>query len=428
MRFRALRSPGLRLLAGGLLLVGLTAWLGGCGDDTLTSLGSPLRAHPDSLRSITLRHLAFYSVYAVPVSTGRSGVAQVGSRTPYRAHVLYDFRIPTRAIVGSETLHLDTATLNIHTDSMLTAPFTGSMRLRLQEVAVAGRVWALADSVGAPLNHLPELEPGLLARDVVLLGDSLANHAARFAFNLDLPAVAGYDSARAHGDTLDVNVALLFQGFDTSGQGFLRYTFVDAAGAQSSQLIGFASGEVNAMATVAPTRRRTVAEFDSTYVTHGKLVVSDGYRMHTYFKFPDMRTVFADTARSALIYSAELVLTQTDALDGVNFGASTDKIGIIVPSDTTISVYSKKTNTQTPPFTGSMTAEPGGSTTISLTKYILDQQEGRVSNRGMILVLPAEGTEVRHFEFYGTDAVDSSRLPALRIVYGFPAGFEGGHH
>lgn len=422
MRFRAPRSPWQRLRAVGLFLGGCAAWLAGCGDDTLTGLGSPLRAHPDSLRTITLRQLAFDSVYAVPVSTGRSGVAQVGSQIAYRAHVLYDFKIPTRTVTGSDTLHLDEATLNIRTDSLLAAPFTGSMRLRLQEVTVKGRWWAERSAIDRPINRLPELRPGRVARDTVLVGSALANRAARLAFQLNLPAIAGYDSVRARGDTLNVNVALLFESFVDPGQGFLRYTFVDATGAEASKLNGFAAGEVTAMATVNPTRRRMVAEFDTTYAMQGKLVVSDGYRLHTYFKFPNLRTVLAD---SALIYSAELVLTQTDSLDGTSFGVA-DKLGVIVPRDLTVSVYSKIANIQTPSFTGALTPGAGNSTTLNVTAYVLDQQETPLANRGFILALSAEGTEIRHFEFYGSAAADSLRRPSLRIIYGFPAQFEGG--
>jgi hypothetical protein len=425
MPFRALRSPGLRLVAGVLLLGGLASWLGGCGDDALTGLGSPLRAHPDSLRSYTFRHLAFDSVYSVPVSMGRSGVAQVGSQGPYRAHVLYDFKLPTRTISGSDTLRLETATLNIHTDSILIAPFTGSMRLRLQEVAVPDRWWALADSIDTPLDGLPDLEPGLLARDTVLVGSELANRAVRLAFTINLPAVAGYDTVYARGDTLDVNIALVFQSFVSPGEGFLRYTFLDANGKRASQLNGFATGEVNAMATVSPTQRRTVADFDSTYAMHGKLVLSDGYRLHTYFRYPNVRTALPD---SALVYSAELVLTQTDSLDGINFGGSTEKMGLIIPTPKGAFFFTSEfVNTRPPSFTGPLTVGPGTTTTINVTAYLLDQQERHSANRGMILVLPAEGTEVRHFEFYGTSAPDSTQLPSLRIIYGFPARFEGGH-
>jgi hypothetical protein len=423
MRIRALRSPWLRLATAGLLLGGFAAWLGGCGDDTLTGLGSPLRSHPDSLRSITLRHLAFDSVYAVPVSTGRSGVAQVGAQLAYRAHVLYDFKVPTRTVNGSDTLHLDEAFLNIHTDSMLTAPFTGSMRLRLQEVALGARSWALAESISAPLNELPELDPGLLARDTVLAGSALANSAARLAFRLNLSAVEGYTAARASGDTLDVNVALIFQGFDSPGEGFLRYTYVDAAGLEASQLNGFSAEQTAAMVTVNPKRRRTVAEYDSTYSTASRLVVSDGYRWHTLFRFPDLNSVLPE---SALIYSAELVLTQTDTLSGTSFGVAT-QLGLIVPSDTTISEYSTTANTRPPSFTGTLTLGPENATTLNVTAYLLAQQESHAANRGFILALSAEGTEVRHFEFYGTTSPDSTRLPSLRLIYGFPAQFEGGH-
>jgi hypothetical protein len=175
-------------------------------------------------------------------------------------------------------------------------------------------------------------------------------------------------------------------------------------------------------AEFAALRQRMVAEFDSTYSRGDKLVVSDGYRLHSFFEFPDMQRVLPD---SALIYSAELVLTQTDSLEGTSFGV-VSLAGLIVPRDTTVSVYSKTANTNAPSFTASLTLGPGTSTTFTVTPYLLDQQERNVGNRGMILALSGEGTDVRHVEFYGDAASDSLQRPALRLIYGFPASFEGG--
>jgi hypothetical protein len=401
--------------------IALVAFLGsqlaGCSDDLPTELGGDLRTPPESLRDTTLTAIAEDSAYAIPVSLGRAVVGQVGAQAPYESHILFDFRIPTRVVSGSDTLRLDDARLALSTDSLLVPPFTGSMRLRLFEVDSIGRGWSADSLIDDPLLQLPPLESDPVARDTVLVGADLDLRVVRLGFDLLLDRIRGYAAARDTGGTLEVNLALVFDRFETPGKGFLEIPFIDITRREKAQLIGFSDEQSAAMVTVTPRRRRPVAEVDSTYTPGNKLVVSDGYRFHSFVKFASLRTVLPE---AALVYAADLLVTQVDTLSGTSFGSAIE-LGVIVPPDTL--VYSQAVNNREPDHRGAIAPDALSTTTIPVTGYILFQQEGDLPNRGMILALPNEGTRIRHFEFFGGTAPDSLR-PRLRIVWGIPPGFE----
>jgi hypothetical protein len=406
---------GLRFAAGALLL----GWLLGCGNDDPTGLGSDLRTAPDTLYVVELDSVAADTVYAQPGWLDQAPLGQVGSRFPYTAHVLYAFQIPTRVVQAPDTFQLDSLTLVLRADSLTEAPFAGSMRLGLLEVAPAARGWR-ADSL---MDELPALEPDELAPDTVLAGSALANRSLRLGFTLRLDRVADYRAVRDTGGTLEVNVALRFEGFDTSGRGFLELPFRDAAGSETAQLIGFSDAQpAGAIATVVPAKRRALVDFDATYSPGTKLAVSDGYRLHSYLRFGPLRGP-GRLPDSALVHLAELVLTQVDSLDGTGFGLG-PRLGAIVPRDTD-SLYTLNENRRSLAFSSELAALPRSQVTIPITPYAFDIQEGTVPDRGLILRLSNEGTKARHFEFYGGAAADSLR-PRLRIIYSLPAPFEGG--
>ena len=96
----------------------------------------------------------------------------------------------------------------------------------------------------------------------------------------------------------------------------------------------------------------------------------------------------------------------------------------MIPSDTS-QVYSEAQNTLGLSFTAVLDNLPGSQVSINVTAYILDQQEGTVSNTGMILRLSNEGTKARHFEFFGSGDPDPNRRPRLRIIYGLPHNLGG---
>jgi len=413
-----LQRPGLKLV----VLVVAAAWFFGCGDDTVTSLGSRLRVPPDSLRVTVLSAVQTDSVYPIPVSLGLSPRAQLGRQGPYTAHVFYDFQVPTLKVTGTDTLRLDVAQIIIKTDSFPQAPFTGSMRLALREVAPSSRFWT-QDSMVNRAFPKPAVEPDALAPDVVVVGAASANHVVTITFPVLLSRIAGYDSVRAAGGTLAVNVGVLLQSFDTPGQGFLEYLYAPLGKPLSAQFHGQANGDVADMTAVGAAHHRTFVDFDSLSYNPGtKLVVSDGYRLHSFLKFASVRTVLPD---SALVYRAELLLTQVDTLTGRSFGDA-QSFGVVVPNDTTPGAeFSKKQNELPVSFKSLLSVAPGVTSVIPVTPYVFDQQENHVSNRGLILKLTNEGTKVRHFEFYGAAAADSIG-PRLRIYYGYPAQFEGG--
>jgi hypothetical protein len=411
----AMRSPEFQrkwLRPVAAIAVVAIVWFLGCVNNTPTGLGSRLRVHPDSLRILEITTITSDTTFAVPVSMGRSPVVQIGAQYPYRSHILYEFQLPGFVVSGADTLRLDTATLHIHTDSMVTAPFNGLMRIGLQEVAESAKGWSADSLLDSALVELPPLDPEPVARDTVVDGAKLENASTNLEFTLDLAKIAHYDSVRTHGGTLVVSLALVFRDYELDGKGFLILP-------QRDQLIAFSNDQVEAITTVGPTRRRSVVELDPGYSPGEKLVVSDGYRFHSHVQFDSLRHFLPD---SALVFLADLVLTQVDSLEGQSFGIGPD-IGVIVPDTTDFT--NAVTNRRTIAFRGSVTPVYGTTVTIPVTAYIFDQQEGNVSNRGMLLVLPVEGTQVRHFEFYGSAAPDSLR-PRLRIVWGFPAPFEGG--
>lgn len=405
---------GVRFAVAALLL----GWLLGCGNDDPTGVGRDLRTPTGTLYVVELDSVASDTVYAQPAWLDQTPLGQVGSRFPYTAHVLYAFQVPTRVVQGADTFRLDTANLVLRADSLLAAPFTGSMRLGLLEVAPSARGWR-ADSL---MNELPALEPDELAPDTVLTGSALANHALRLTFALRLSRVADYQAVRDTGGTLEVNVALRFEGFDPGGRGFLELPFRDTAGSETAQLIGFSNEQTAAIAAVVPAKRRALVDFDETYTPGTKLAVSDGYRLHSYLRFGPFRGP-GRLPDSALVHLAELVLTQVDSLDGTSFGSG-PQLGVIVPRDTD-SLYTINENRRALAFSAALVALPRTQVTIPVTAYAFDVQEGTVPDRGLILRLSNEGTKARHFEFYGGAAADSLR-PRLRLVFSLPAPFEGG--
>jgi hypothetical protein len=403
--------------AGGL--VALAALILGCGDDDPTGLGGDLRTPPDTLHVVEIRGVAADTVYHVPVVLGRSPVGQLGQQLAYSAHLLFAFETPTRVVDGADTLGLDTAQLVVHVDSLGTAPFTGAMRLRLQEVADPGREWS-PDSLR---EALPPLQEPPVARDTVLVGSALAGRPVTLTFDIDLASIDGFAAARAAGSAVTVNVALRFESFVAPGEGFLEVPFTTANGRAAAQLIGFANGVTNAIATVDPQRRMPVVSFGA-YDPGTRLAVSDGHLLHSWLRFGSVRDSLPD---EALVQYAELVLTPVESTDGTNFGTSQD-LGVMIPASLD-SVFTLGTNRRglafSTDFTGITPGTPITPVAIPVTVYIFDIQEGNVEDTGMILRLSNEGTKVRHFEFYGGEA-GLDRRPRLRIVYSLPAPFEGG--
>jgi len=363
------------------------------------------------------------SVFAVPGTLGRSPVAQIGQQEAYTAHVLYAFRIPIRTFETNsgvvDTLFADELDLVLRGDSVVTSPFTGTMRIGLVEVAPgAPRNWARAGFIDSVLTGLPAVEPDELAADTLVSGAALVGDRVQLDFDLVRARIAGYDSVRASGDSLDINVAVRFEGFTAPGRGFLELPLQNSS--LVAQLIVFSVDRTVAVQTATPVRSRPVVEFDPMYDPGTKVVVSDGFRLHTFLKFAPLRRVLPE---SALVFSAELVLTQVDTLDGFAFGTGPN-LGVVVPSDTT-QIFSDSTALRPIAFATPLTAIANTTVSIPVTPYIFDIQEGDVRDRGMILRVSNEGTKARHFEFYGSAAVDSLVRPRLRIVYGFPAEFEG---
>jgi hypothetical protein len=391
-------------------------WTGSGCDEDLTSLGSDSRTPPDTLQSLEFSVTLTDTVFPVPVSLGKSPVDQIGRQIAYTPQILYAFGAPTFVVEEGDTLRLDAARVVVRVDSLGREPFNGSMRIRLREVAESGRDWH-PDSI---LTRLPDLLPATIAPDAVLDGSSFVDGDSSLTFLLDLNALSGYAAARASGDSLLLNVALTFVGFDVGGPGFLEIpaTINNTAAAQ---LIGDSNLDPSgAIFSVGPERRLTVVEYDSTFSYGTNFVTSDGYRQHTYVKFVAPDSVLPD---SALVYMAELIVTQVEAADGDVFSEG-PQLGIIVPSDTT-AIFSVEQNTRPLSFTATLAPLPGTTVVLNVTPYIFDQQEGKVSNRGMILRLSNEGTKVRHYEFYGARDPDPARRPRIRVIYGLPSDLGG---
>lgn len=392
-----------------------------CGEDEPTGLGSRSRTPPDTLHVVDFFDVQSDSVFHVPVSLGLSPVGQVGRQFPYTSHLLYVFDLPTRVVIAADTLATDTATLVVRTDSLLQAPFRGTMQLGLREVSVGARAWVDTTI----LDALPALDAGALAPDVVLVDTALVQRVTRLSFPLSLAALEGFVAARDSGKAVEVHLALVFQSFTgPQDRGFLEIPFLDATGAATAQLIAFSNDQTAAIATVTPRagRRRSVVDFDNSYTPGTKLVLSDGHRLHSYLRFAPLSRVLPE---SALVHRADLFLTQVDSLSGTSFGSG-PAFGVVVPTDST-SIFTREQNLRAfaSGFTTSLAALPGTRSVIQVTPYLFDIQEGRVADRGMLLRLSNEGTKARHFEFFGGAAADSLR-PRLRIVYSLPSQFERG--
>lgn len=390
---------------------------GGCKEDTPTDLGAPLRTAPDTLIALDLVVTVIDTVFPIPVSIGNSPTAQIGQIAPYTTHVLYAFEVPTATVVESDTLGLDTANLTIELGALLgDAPFTGVMRTSLREVQPDQRGWS-TDSI---LTSLPDLTPAILSDDF-LLDATTFDDDTEMSFVLDLGNFADYDSVRATGDSLEVNVALMFTGFDTGTPGFLEYPYNDSSQIQTASFNGF-SAEDPAAATFTskPLRHLGVVEYDSTYSAGTHFVVSDGHRKHTWVVYDAISTVLPE---GAFVSRADFVLTQVDSTAGLSFGTG-PSVGVMIPSDTT-QVFSEEQNTLGLSFSTTLDDVPGSDVSINITAYMLDQQEGSVENTGMILRLSNEGTKARHFEFYGSRDSNPAQRPRIRIIYGMPSDFGG---
>jgi hypothetical protein len=420
-----------------LVLAAFGAWLLGCGDEDLTGVGRDLRPPPDTLYVTTLRAVFKDSTFEIPGSMGRAPVAQIGQQISYTSHALYAFRIPTRVIEMvdgvPDTLFADEITLLLKSDSLTAAPFTGAMRLRLLEIAPgAARGWTRASFIDSALVEVPDTELVPLAPDVLVVGADLANDTAELEFDLATAQIAGFDSARARGDSVEINVVVRFEGFTAPGKGFLTLPRVDSAGRLRGNVNVFSNDRESAIVTAIPFRSRPVVEYSATCPTAGELAISDGFRLHTYLQFAPVRSVLAD---SALVFLAELVLTQADTAGCAAFSNAETDLQIVVPADTTM-IYAEATASRPTSFRGPLAAVPGTPVSVVVTPYIFDLQEGNLvspdsarvhlSNPHLILRVSAEGTLTRHFQFHGAAAADSTLRPYLRIVYGYPTGFGGG--
>jgi hypothetical protein len=399
-------------------LVCAVTFLLACGTDVPTQVGKNLRANPDTVHVQEIRTVKLDSVFYLPVSLGRSPTAQVGRRGPYTAHILYDFSVPTRVVQGSDTLHLDIATLVVKIDSLATVPFTGSMRIGLREVAASGRYWAKisTDSV----IDVPEFGVSV-ARDTVVAGPSLVKHPPKLSFAVDLTKVTRYAKVAAAGDTLDFNVALAFQSFEAPGPGFFEYPYLIGS-TPTARFIGFSNaGPDTAFETLGPVQHRVVVAYDSTYSLGTRLAVSDGHRLHAYLRFEALRKALPE---SAAVHLAELVLTQVDSLNGLSFGTG-PQIGAIAPTDST-KIFDMATNLATLAFPTTIVANFGAQVTMSVSGFAFGMQEGSQQDNGFLLRLSNEGTKVRHIEFYGPATADTTLRPFLRVLYSLPTQFERG--
>src|SRR5262245_29319411 len=362
-----------------------------CSKGDLTGVGKNLRTPPDTLRTAFVTDVLQDSVFYVPLSLAASPTGQIGRQGPYTAHVLYDFLVPSFVVDQGDTLPLDSANLTV---TLLTAPlYTGTMLVALHEVALEGRHWA-TDPDTTVIAVLPPLLPASPAPPDSVKGGASD---AKMTFTLDLHSLAGYDSVIANiathdslkvatHDTLDVNVALTFAGFPDGGRGFVEFSYTLVTGPA-----GTFNGNYKVPGSIVepvthttnPKKHRTVVEFDSTYSPGSNLVVSDGYRLHTYLKMGDLSalpdSVLSDSAE---VVQAELILVQATRTDTI-FGVG-PQIGVIVPKDTT-QIYGKAENNRVPGFSANLVPDPEAEVIIPVTAYFFDQQEKNVTNRGMLL-------------------------------------------
>jgi hypothetical protein len=288
--------------------------------------------------------------------------------------------------------------------------FSGTMRIALREIAPEARDWSI-DSV---LTGVPELTDAIIAAPETLRSEDLGE-GARLEFIIDLAQLADFDSVMANEDSLlEVNVALLFDGFESGGPGFVEYPYLDASNIETAS---FNATYDDVIELVVPDRRLTVVEFDTTYSPGTNLVASDGWRLHSFINFADVSTVLPE---SAFVERADLILVQADFFGWLR------EFGVMVPSDSVLIdstlVFSEAENTRALAFSTSIPAADG-TLKIEVTRYLFDQQEGSVVNRGMLLRLSNEGTSARHFEFYGPRDAMPERRPRIQIIYGLPADF-----
>jgi hypothetical protein len=410
-----------RLLSVGLVFLAFAGFLAlaGCKEDTPTDLGAVLRTPPDTLRAIDLTATRIDTVFSVPVSMGRSSTPQVGQFGPYTSQVLYAMKLPTWTVDElGDTLRLDTANLTIALGSTLgDTPFDGILRLGLAEVQPDQRGWE-TDSV---LTRLPDLTATPVANDITLDASGFDDD-SQLLFDLQLPNFTDYDSVRAAGDSLEVNVAVVLRGFDSGAPGFLEYTYRGSSNDPTAVFNGFSNDDPSsAILTATPLRQMAVVEYDSTYSPGTNWVISDGHRQHTWMVFDELSTVLPP---DAFVHRADFVLTQVDSASGLSFGTS-PSLGVMIPLDTT-QVFSEEQNTLALSFSAPLDNVPGSQVSLNVTAYLLDQQEGTVANSGMILRLSNEGSKVRHFEYHGVDDPDPAVRPRIRIYYGLPADFGDG--
>ena len=403
-----------------------------CSKGDLTGVGKHLRTPPDSLRTAFVTDVVQDSVFYVPISLAASPTGQIGRQGPYTAHVLYDFLVPSFVIDQGDTLLLDSANLTV---ILLTAPvYTGTMLVELRQVAPDGRHWS-TDPDTTVITVLPPLLAGSPAPPDSVKGGASTT---KLTFALDLHGLAGYDSVIANvathdslkvatHDTLQVNVALTFAGFPAGGPGFVEFSYNQITGATGTFNGNYKEpgSIIEPVAhTTNPKKHRTVVEFDSTYSPGMNLVVSDGYRLHSYLKMGDLSalpdSILPDSAE---VVQAELILVQATRPDTI-FGVG-PQIGVIVPKDTT-QIYGKAENNRVPGFSANLAPDPEAEVVIQVTAYFFDQQEGNVTNRGMLLRLSNEGTRARHFEFHGGHDPDPAKRPRVRLIYGMPPTFGEG--
>jgi hypothetical protein len=396
-------SVGLRRIAGVLLLgaIGFS-----CSEDELTMLGADLRSAPPGLADTLLTTVQFDSVFLIPVSLGASGRGQLGTQGAYTTHVLYNFFVPT---TFEDSIALSAGRVGIDM-TQVGEFFSGTMRIALREIAPEARDWSI-DSV---LTGVPELTDAIIAAPETLRSEDLGE-GARLEFIIDLAQLADFDSVMANEDSLlEVNVALLFDGFESGGPGFVEYPYLDASNIETAS---FNATYDDVIELVVPDRRLTVVEFDTTYSPGTNLVASDGWRLHSFINFADVSTVLPE---SAFVERADLILVQADFFGWLR------EFGVMVPSDSVLIdstlVFSEAENTRALAFSTSIPAADG-TLKIEVTRYLFDQQEGSVVNRGMLLRLSNEGTSARHFEFYGPRDAMPERRPRIQIIYGLPADF-----
>ncbi len=419
---------GRRWVGGGMLAVLVALLALACGEDDPTRVGSDLRTPPDTVMAIDLV-VVEDSVFSLPVSLRSSPIGVIGAQGAYTSQILYDFRVPSFVVDEGETLHLDDGRFRIDLTKVTTAPFTGAMLLGMREVELAARTWS-RDAIyeSTVFTELPQLRPGMVAIGDTVAGSDLTMETPSLVLEFDVRSLADYDSVVADRQTLEVNVALVWLGFVSGGPGFIDFQQVTALNQPLPRFVAnyAAPTTTGVERSVAPSRQLVVVEFDSTYTPGTNWVVSDAHRFHTFLEFSDLDRLRTQLPEAAYVLRADLLLVQVARGDTI-FGIGPN-IGLSVPSsavqDDSTLVFSTDENNRALERESitELTPSPGSSVTINITAELAFQQEGK-QNRGMILRLSNEGTRVRHFEFHGPAAADSTLRPRLRLIYGLPAGF-----